>query len=75
VGTVAFVAVPEETRCWLAPVATTTKSSPSKGKRRTKRVVTTPAIPLQSVAKLAQQIGPRSWYRRTVSEGTKGPIV
>src|SRR5216683_166645 len=75
VGTVAFVAVPEETRCWLAPVATTTKSSTSKGKRRTQRVVTTPGTPLQSVAKLAQQIGPRAWYRRTVSEGTKGPIV
>ena len=75
VGTVAFVAVPEETRCWLAPVATATKSSTSKGKRRTKRVVTTPGTPLQSVAKLAQHIGPRAWYRRTVSEGPKGPIV
>ncbi len=75
VGTVAFVAVPEETRCWLAPVATTTQSSTSKGKHRTQRVVTTPETPLQSVAKLAQQIGPRAWYRRTVSEGTKGPIV
>jgi len=75
VGTVAFVAAPEETRCWLAPVATATKSYTYKGKRRTKRVVTTPGTPLQSVAKLAQQIGPRAWYRRTVSEGTKGPIV
>src|SRR6266704_3422517 len=75
VGTVAFVAVPDETRCWLAPVATTTKSYTYKGKHRTKRVVTTPETPLQSVAKLAQQIGPRAWYRRTVSEGTKGPIV
>ena len=75
VGTVAFVAVPEETRCWLAPVATTTQSSTYKGKHRTQRVVTTPETPLQSVAKLAQQIGPRAWYRRTVSEGTKGPIV
>jgi hypothetical protein len=38
-------------------------------------VVTPTETPLQSVAKLAPQIGPRSWYRRTVSEGTKGPIV
>ena len=75
VGTVAFVAVPAETRGWLAPVATATKSSTYKGKRRTKRVVPTPGTPRQSVAQLAQQIGPRSWYRRTVSEGTKGPIV
>jgi SRSO17 transposase len=55
--------------------ATTTKSYTYKGERRTKRVVTTPEAPPQSVAQLAQQIGPRSWYRRTVSEGTKGPIV
>jgi SRSO17 transposase len=75
VGTVAFVAVPEETRCWLAPVATTTKSSTYKGERRTRRVVTTPETAPQSVAKWAQLLGPRSWYRRTVSEGTKGPIV
>jgi SRSO17 transposase len=75
VGTVAFVAVPEETRCWLAPVVTTTKSYTYKGERRTKRVVTTPETPPQCVAKLAQQLRPRSWYRHTVSEGTKGPIV
>jgi len=31
VGTVAFVAVPEETRCWLAPVAPTTQSYTYKG--------------------------------------------
>jgi SRSO17 transposase len=53
VGTVAFVAVTEETRCWLAPVATTTKRYTYKGERRTKRVVTTPETPPQSVAKLA----------------------
>jgi SRSO17 transposase len=75
VGTVAFVAVTEATRGGLAPVATTTKSSPYKGERRTKRVITTPETPAQSVAQLAQQIGHRSWYRRTGSEGTKGPIV
>jgi hypothetical protein len=38
-------------------------------------VVTTPETAPQSVAKWAQQLGTRSWYRRTVSEGTKGPIV
>ncbi len=74
VGTVAFVAVPADTRCWLQPLATTTHSYTYKGERRTKRGVATPDTPPQSVAKLAQQIGPRLWYRRTVSEGTKGPI-
>src|SRR5712691_5560778 len=74
VGTVAFVAVPDETRGWLQPLATTTHRYTYKGERRTKRMVATPETPPQSVATLAQQIGPRSWYRRTVSEGTKGPI-
>ena len=74
-GTVACVAVPEEPRGWLAPVATATQSYPEKGKRRTKRVGTTPGTPLPSVAQLAQQMGPRAWSRRTGSEGTTGPIV
>ena len=74
VGTVAFVAVPDDTRCWLQPLATTTHSYTYKGERRTKRVVATLDTPPQSIAKLALQIGPRQWYRRTVSEGTKGPI-
>ena len=74
VGTVAFVAVPDETRGWLQPLATTTHRYTYKGERRTKRMVATPETLPQSVATLAQQIGPRLWYRRTVSEGTKGPI-
>jgi SRSO17 transposase len=60
VGTVAFVAMPEDTRCWLTPVATTTKSYTYKGERRTKRVATTPETPPQRVAQWAQQIGPRA---------------
>jgi SRSO17 transposase len=39
VGTVAFVATPADTRCWLQPLATTTHTSTYKGKPRNARDV------------------------------------
>jgi SRSO17 transposase len=74
VGTVAFVAIPEDTRAWLAPVATHTRTYRYRGKEHFKRTVSRPDTPAASVATLARQIGRGQWYRRTVSEGTKGPI-
>jgi SRSO17 transposase len=74
VGTVAFVATPADTRGWLQPLATTTPTSPYKGKQRTKGVAVTDTPP-STVAALAHAIPATFWYRRTVSEGTKGPIT
>jgi SRSO17 transposase len=74
VGTVAFVATPADTRCWLQPLATTTHTYTYKGKQRTKQVVGTDTPP-RTVAEVAQAIPTTFWYRRTVSEGTKGPIT
>jgi len=74
IGTVAFVATPADTRCWLQPLATTTHTYTYKGEPRTKRVAVT-AKPPGTVAELAQAIPSTFWYRRTVSEGTKGPIT
>jgi SRSO17 transposase len=74
VGTVAFVAPPAETRCWLQPLATTTHTYTYKGEHRTKRVAVTDPPP-GTVAALAHAIPATFWYRRTVSEGTKGPIT
>jgi hypothetical protein len=42
---------------------------------RVKRVVVGPAHEPCTVAVLAASLPPSSWYRRQVSEGTKGPIV
>jgi SRSO17 transposase len=75
VGTVACVAVPEETRCWLHPLATQTATYRYRGEDRLKREVVTPDHVPHTVAAIAQQIAPTFWYRRTVSEGTKGPIT
>ena len=74
VGTVAFVATPADTRCWLQPLATTTPPYTSQGEQRTKRVVVT-AKPPGTVAELAHALPTTFWYRRTVSEGTKGPMT
>jgi hypothetical protein len=73
-GTVAFVATPADTRCWLQPLATTTHTSTYKGELRTKRGAGT-ATPPSTVAEVAHAIPATFWYRRTVSEGTQGPIT
>src|ERR671938_224349 len=74
VGTVAFLATPADTRGWLQPLATTTHTSPYKGELRTKRVAV-PDKPSGTVAEMARAIPATFWYRRTVSEGTTGPIT
>jgi SRSO17 transposase len=75
VGTVAFVAIPEDTRCWLQPCATQRRPYKYRGETRTKRVAMAPDVPARAVAQLARELEAPCWYRRTVSEGTKGPIV
>src|SRR5262249_50381442 len=74
VGTGAFVATPADTRCWLQPLATTTHTYTSKGQQRPKRVAVT-ATPPSTVAAVAHALPTTFWSRRTVSEGTKGPIT
>jgi SRSO17 transposase len=75
VGTVAFVAIPEDTRCWLHPLATQTSTYRYRGETRRKRQVVSTDHRPYTVAAIAQQIPPTFWYQRTVSEGTKGPIT
>jgi SRSO17 transposase len=75
VGTVTFVATPADTPCWLQPLATTTHTYTYKGESRTQRRATASAPAPGTVAALAQAIPATFWYRRTVSEGTKGPIT
>jgi SRSO17 transposase len=74
VGTIAFVAIPADTRAWLAPVAIHHRTYRYRGEERRKREAGTPAMPARSVAEVAQEIKQGAWYRRTVSDGTKGPI-
>jgi hypothetical protein len=74
VGVTAFVAIPSETRCWRQRPQTEDKLYTYKGESRSKRVVAPNTAPC-SVAALAASLPASSWYQRTVSEGTKGPIA
>ena len=75
VGSTAFVAIPSETRCWLQCPRTADKRYRYKGEARAKRVVVAPDSAPRTVATVAASLPASSWYRRKVSEGTKGPIV
>jgi SRSO17 transposase len=73
-GVTALVAIPADTRCWLQAPQTTDKTYTYKGGVRSKRVVVGAAQEPCTVAALAARLPASSWYRRTVSAGTKGPI-
>ena len=70
-----FVAVPKDTLCWLKRPMTMTRAYRWGGKNRTKTVLVNPDRKPLSVGELAKNINDYFWYRRKVSEGTKGPIV
>jgi SRSO17 transposase len=74
VGVTALVSIPAESRCWLQRPATLEKTYTYKGEVRTKRVLAPSAKVALTVEALAQSLSPHVWYRRKVSEGSKGPI-
>ena len=69
-----MVSIPAESRCWLQCPATLDKTYTYKGEKRTKRVLAPLVADALTVEALAQSLRPHAWYRRKVSEGTKGPI-
>src|ERR671937_2552569 len=75
VGVTTFVAIPADTRCWLQRPRTEDKTYIYKGDVRSKRVVVAPHNAPSSVAAVAASLPMSSWYQRTVSDGTKGPIA
>ena len=70
-----MVSVPAETRCWFQRPLTTAHTYTYKGEVRAKRVVASPPPPPLTVTAVAASLPSAAWYRRTVSEGTKGPIA
>src|SRR5262245_22252168 len=74
VGVTAFVAIPSETRCWFQRPPTAEHTYRYKGEARAKRVVVDTVPDACTVAAVAAYLPASRWYRRTVSEGTKGPI-
>src|SRR5712692_9038615 len=74
-GVTSLVAVPAETRCWPQRPPTTEHTYTYKAAVRSKRVVAPMKQTPRAVAALAESLPSSVWYRRTVSEGTKGPIA
>jgi SRSO17 transposase len=70
-----FVSVSKDTKCWLKRPMTITKSYKWGGKTRSKTILVDPESKPLSLEELAKNINDYFWYRRKVSEGTKGPIV
>jgi len=74
-GITYFVSVSKATQCWLKRPMTVTRQYRWGGKVRTKTaLVDTDSKPIR-FDELAKNINDYFWYRRQVSEGTKGPIV
>lgn len=73
-GVVYFVAVSASTLCWLQPPRTTTKEYRYNNELRFKQSVPKAENRPLTLESLAKSINNFYWYRRKVSEGTKGPI-
>jgi len=74
VGVTYFVEVASDTRCWLKRPITREKQYKYKGEIRSKTVLEKTENKPIAVSTLAESINDFFWYRRKVSEGTKGPI-
>lgn len=70
-----FVSVPGNNLCWLKSPVTVKKEYKYKGERRTKTVLLDTSKKPISLSTLAKNTNSYFWYRRKVSEGTKGPIT
>ncbi|MBW2095052.1 MAG: IS701 family transposase [Deltaproteobacteria bacterium] len=74
-GITYFVSVTKSTQCWLKRPMTIAKQYRWGGEIRTKTVLADTAGKPMSVEELGKNINDYFWYRRKVSEGSKGPIV
>jgi SRSO17 transposase len=74
-GKTYFVSMPADTQFWLQRPQTKTKTYRYKGEVRTKRLLKAPKQAPKTFEQFAKGLHPYFWHTRTVSEGTKGPIM
>lgn len=74
VGVTYFLQVPEDTLCWLKNPCTIKKEYKYNGQVRIKKILSGKAKDPITVKTFAAETNDFYWYRRKVSEGTKGPI-
>jgi SRSO17 transposase len=70
-----FVSIPSDTLCWLKRPITKMKEYKYEGKVHTKEILEKTEEKPISFETLAMNTNNYFWYRRKVSEGTKGPIA
>lgn len=69
-----MVSMPQDTLCWLRRPLALKKEYRYRGEVRSKIVLKDPEQRPVSFEAIAKNINSYFWYRRKVSEGTKGPI-
>lgn len=74
VGKIYFVSIASDTQCWLKTLVSRVKKYKYKGEIRSKTVLEDTAKKPITVKEIASNLNNYFWYRRKVSEGTKGPI-
>jgi SRSO17 transposase len=74
-GITYFVAIPSDTLFWLKEPLTDEKQYRYKGQIKSKKVLKEKGKEPVRADAFAHTINPYFWYRRTVSEGAKGPVV
>lgn len=67
--------VSKDTKCWTDQPVIVDHEYQYKGEQRTKKIVDKSENKSIAVEALARNLNSFFWYRRTVSEGTKGPVV
>ncbi|MDP2647179.1 MAG: IS701 family transposase, partial [Desulfobacterales bacterium] len=70
-----FVSVSKDTLCWLKRPMTVVKQYKWGGEIKSKTILSDKNQNPMTIEDLAKNINSYFWYRREVSEGTKGPIV
>jgi len=74
-GVTYMVALQSDTLCWVHEPATMEKTYRYAGEQRTKRVLVHEEKKPLTFEEIAKGTNEYFWYRRTVSEGMKGPIT
>jgi SRSO17 transposase len=69
-----MVQVPENTLCWLKQPVLIKKSYSYRGKKKKRKILSDESSKPFSFKDIAESLHNTFWYRRKVSEGTKGPI-
>jgi hypothetical protein len=70
-----LVALPRDALSWLQDPATMDKTYRYAGEKKTKHILAETEKKPVTFEKIARGTNDYFWYRRTVSEGTKGPVT